>query len=131
MTILDRQDCWSRGLVGDGKNQRLEFDTSRMVEGICCGQPYIVDNELIDRFCVEEGVKVNSDIYCQFLTSVSFMAKEAGIKRKKTLIWVQDNAPSLASGYSKVWLEDNGFCTNQLMQWPANSPDLNPIESPW
>ncbi|KAL0180242.1 hypothetical protein M9458_025684, partial [Cirrhinus mrigala] len=40
---------------------------------------------------------------------------------KKTLIFMQDNAPSHAS--------NKGLKDEKLMTWPPSSPDLNPIEN--
>ena len=44
---------------------------------------------------------------------------------------MQDNAPSIVSKHSLGWLEDWGFSADQLMQWPANSSNLNLIENLW
>lgn len=43
-------------------------------------------------------------------------------------IFQQDSAPCHTSKVSKSFMANNGI---QLLQWPGNSPDMNPIETLW
>lgn len=93
----------------------------------------IYHDQLIGPFKVPDGVKLNSKNYCDFLWE-NFFKKWYNRKSKafkKSMVFMQDNAPSHASKYSTTFLAEKGIKGDNLMIWPPSSPDLNPIENLW
>ena len=81
-------------------------------------------------FKVEDGVKINSAGYTQFLEkNLMPWMKEKSAALKKNMVFMQDSAPSHASKFTREWLAKKGIKEDHMMTWPPASPDLNPIEN--
>jgi transposase len=70
---------------------------------------------------------MNSGQYCQVISNCLLPQAESWFVQSP---WVfqQDNAPCHKSHISINHMQQNGI---NLLQWPPNSPDLNPIETAW
>lgn len=129
---LDGPDGWARGWIINGHEPPVRLRRQQGGGGLMVWAAIFKD-QLIGPFKIPDGVKINSENYCQFLND-NFLKKwynKKSTSMKKTIIFMHDNAPSHASKYTTSWLASKGFKGDRLMVWPPASPDLNPIENLW